>query len=526
MVSVRVMRQEDLWMITVAQVLASPGLGLDLVVDGDTSVPVSWVVTSELEDPTPYLDGGEIVLCTGINSVVQQCSWPGYVRRLADRGVVALGMGVGDHLSYTHVPEKLIRACRDAEMTLFSVPERTPFLGIIRAAAEMRAVQERTALESMLAMQRALTKAAVGADGSAQVVRSLASLIDGSWAAVCTADAEILCRSAPGVPPLPSERTLEELIGRLRCARLRGSLNESGPGGNVVIHPLGVQGTPQSYLVVTLPRPVERVQVGVITTAVALLSLHAERTVEQALFRRRIRAGALALLLGGDVRSADALLDVAGGLQWSTTTRRLRIVRLRGSAEQLQEGVRRIEAYVDRTGRAVLVGAPAVEDSGEESAAVLVEDVPTQLAELRGVVELSGLRAGVGSATPIHRAATSDRQALEALEHTSVSQRISAWDEVVAGGIAGLVPAETARAYARDLLHPVREAGAGGEDLLPVLRTFLTHNGNRSRTAAELSIHRNTLLQRLQLIEHALGRSLEDPQVRAELWIALHLPRQ
>ena len=37
-------------MITVGQVLGLPGLGLEPVVEADTGLPVSWVVTSELAD--------------------------------------------------------------------------------------------------------------------------------------------------------------------------------------------------------------------------------------------------------------------------------------------------------------------------------------------------------------------------------------------------------------------------------------------------------------------------------------------
>lgn len=509
-------------MITVAHVLALPGLGLETVVEGDPGVPVSWVVTSELADPTPHLDGGEIVLLTGVNRAVQRSSWRGYVRRLADKGVVGLGMGVGDHFSYSEVPEDLAHACRDAGLTLFSVPERTPFLGIIRATADMRTAQERTALEVMLSQQRTLTKAALGADGPAQVVQTLAALLEDSWVGVCTADAVLVERSGP-LPALPSDRALVELVARLRPAGLRGSLSESGPRGSVVIHPLGVQGNPQSYLVTVLPLPVERTQVGVITTAVALLSLHAERTVERTLFRRRIHAGALALVLGGDVRSADALLAVVGDRGWTSTSHPVRVARLRGSPDRIQEAVRRLEAHTSRTPRPPLVGLPATDSSpGGEGVAVLVEDLPEQLAALRSAVELSGLRAGIGGRAAVPDSGTSEQQAVEALERTSAHRRIGVWDEVVSGGLAGLLPPETARAYARDLLRPIREL-EDGERLLAVLQTFLTHNGNRRQTAAELGIHRNTLQQRLQLIEQTLGRSLEDPQARAELWLALHV---
>lgn len=504
-------------MVTVAQVLGLPGLGLEPVVEAATDLPVSWVVTSELADPTPYLEGGEVLLLTGLHTSARAHSWTEYVRRLTDRGVVALGLGVGGQLSYLRVPDALAAACRDAGLTLFRVPERTPFLGIIRAAAEMRAAEARTALEAMLSEQRRLTRAAVGRNGPARVVRTLVSVLGGGWAGVCAADARIVERSGPGLPELPAGRTLPELLDRLRPAGLRGSLSESGPAGAVVVHPLGVDGAPQSYLVVVLPGPADPVRTGVIATAVALLSLHAERAAEQALFRRRVRAGALALLLNGEVRSADALLGVADDTTWSTAPR-VRVARLRGGAEELRDGVRRLEAQAAHGARPVLVGAPATEPGGEQTVAVLLEDLPERLAEVRAAAEASGLRAGIGGPAAVHETDASDREAREALERTTDRQHVGTWDDLVAGGVAGLLPPETARAWARQLLGPVDGAGR-----LSLLRTFLAHNGNRSGTAEALGIHRNTLQQRLQEIEEALGRSVDDPQLRAELWIALRL---
>ena len=504
-------------MVTVAQVLGLPGLGLEPVVEAATDLPVSWVVTSELADPTPYLEGGEVLLLTGLHTSARAHSWTEYVRRLTDRGVVALGLGVGGQLSYLRVPEALAAACRDAGLTLFRVPERTPFLGIIRAAAEMRAAEARTALEAMLSEQRRLTRAAVGRNGPARVVRTLVSVLGGGWAGVCAADARIVERSGPGLPELPAGRTLPELLDRLRPAGLRGSLSESGPAGAVVVHPLGVDGDPQSYLVVVLSGPVDPVRTGVIATAVALLSLHAERAAEQALFRRRVRAGALALLLNGEVRSADALLGVADDTTWSTAPR-VRVARLRGGAEELRDGVRRLEAQTAHGARPVLVGTPATEPGGLQTVAVLLEDLPERLAEVRAAAEASGLRAGIGGPAAVHETDASDREAREALERTTDRQRVGTWDDLVAGGVAGLLPPETARAWARQLLGPLDGAGR-----LSLLRTFLAHNGNRSGTAEALGIHRNTLQQRLQEIEEALGRSVDDPQLRAELWIALRL---
>lgn len=513
-------------MITVEQVLHLDNLGLEPVELGDVSRSVAWVATSEVPDPTPYLNGGEILLFTGLTSPMDDSYWHDYVRRLIDRGVVALGLGVGDHLTWQQAPEGLAEAVRGTKLTLFTVPERTPFLGIIHAVADLRAADDRAVLEATLAHQRALTKAATAADGASQILVTLAALLPGSWTALCNTDAEILESSAPRIPALPSGRTLDELVGRLRGAGLRGSLSESGPDGGVIVHPLGVDGDPHGYLVVALPGHIENAQTATISTAVALLSLHVERTEEQRLARRRIRAGALALLLSGDVRAGDSLLRVAGDDPWNGSVLTVRAARLRGGPERMREALRRIEAHRLRTGHRMLAGTSVPDGAEKEDTVMVLENVPAVLAALKHIVEVSDVRAGIGGAAQLGAVAGSNEEATESLERTTQRQPIAVWDDFIARGVAGLLPAEPARTWARNLLEPLSSQGAAGERLLATLRVFLAHNGNRRQTAEELAVHRNTLLSHLLLVEAALQRSLDDPQVRADLWIALNLPNQ
>ncbi|HEX2988520.1 MAG TPA: helix-turn-helix domain-containing protein, partial [Chloroflexota bacterium] len=61
---------------------------------------------------------------------------------------------------------------------------------------------------------------------------------------------------------------------------------------------------------------------------------------------------------------------------------------------------------------------------------------------------------------------------------------------------------------------------AGGE-LLKTLEAFFQCHGNLSRTAEELSLHRNSLLYRLQRVEEISGLEMDDPEVRLSLQVAL-----
>ena len=95
-----------------------------------------WVATSELDDPTPFLEGGELLLTTGLATAGWRREWEGYAARLAAAGVAALALGVG--LTHPKVPAALTRACERAELNLIVVPRATTFVAVSRAAAERR----------------------------------------------------------------------------------------------------------------------------------------------------------------------------------------------------------------------------------------------------------------------------------------------------------------------------------------------------------------------------------------------------
>src|SRR5438309_4633520 len=81
--------------VTIGDLLTQPGLDLRLLTTGaPVDRPLSWVHVSELADPAPFLQGGELLLTTGLALRDEQPAGP-YVRRLVDAGVAALGFGTG-----------------------------------------------------------------------------------------------------------------------------------------------------------------------------------------------------------------------------------------------------------------------------------------------------------------------------------------------------------------------------------------------------------------------------------------------
>lgn len=80
--------------------------------------------------------------------------------------------------------------------------------------------------------------------------------------------------------------------------------------------------------------------------------------------------------------------------------------------------------------------------------------------------------------------------------------------------------------FVTDNLGVILNADQGPEAvLIPTLEAWFQVNGNLVLAATRLGVHRNTMASRLQRIEFLLGRSLDDPNHRLSLAMALQIWR-
>ena len=78
--------------------------------------------------------------------------------------------------------------------------------------------------------------------------------------------------------------------------------------------------------------------------------------------------------------------------------------------------------------------------------------------------------------------------------------------------------------FYQETLGPLLNADTRGDgNLINTLEAYFRSNGNLSETARAMHFHRNSLLYRLGRIEETLGRSLDDPELRLSLQIALKI---
>ncbi|MFF7307718.1 PucR family transcriptional regulator ligand-binding domain-containing protein [Streptomyces sp. NPDC008137] len=227
----------------------------------------------------------------------------------------------------------------------------------------------------------------------------------------------------------------------------------------------------------------------VVSVAAVLLSL---LTGEQQSGTGAARSSALVRLLLG--AAPEEVASLLGGERWVV-----------------------VRARPDGTGPADPVAASAL---GAALGSALVDpagDVVRVLVPADRVpAPLPGWTLGVSAAVAPHDWPAADTQAARALARARAT-RTPLLRHAPRPALADLVPPGEAAAHARTLLAPVTAHPA----LTETLRTWLSLHGSWDRTAVALSVHRNTVRQRISRCATLLETDLEDPDVRMELWFAL-----
>ncbi|MFI6036161.1 PucR family transcriptional regulator [Streptomyces sp. NPDC051315] len=496
-------------------------------------VPVRWAHVSELADPVPYMEGGELLLITALKLDAEDPeAMRRYVKRLAGAGVVGLGFAVG--VNYEEIPKALVDAAQEAGLPLLEVPRRTPFLAISKAVSAAIAADQYRAVTAGFAAQRELTRQALTA-GPEGLLAALSAQVDG-WAALYDASGAVVA-AAPEWAGRRAARLTADLE-RLRDRPAPASAVVGGPehsdhDDRVELHSLGTGRRPRAALAVGTASVLGTAERYAVHSAIALLTLTTERSRSLHAAEQRIGAAVLRMLLAGEPDHARA---VAGDLYGGLLDAPFRVL----VAEATHEGgdplgglAEVVESAAARAGEAVLVvpegqrlvvlgadGGQAVRACGQHATAL--EQTRTTGTVREGGEEddlVVGLSAPSGPIT----AATAYKQAEQALSVARRRGRVLVEHEQLAtGSVLPLLADDAVKAFADGLLRALRDHDATGRgDLVASLRAWLSRHGQWDAAAADLGVHRHTLRYRMRRVEEILGRSLDDPDVRMELWLAL-----
>ncbi|SFO53728.1 purine catabolism regulatory protein [Geodermatophilus obscurus] len=499
--------------VTVADLVADPALDLVLHTPGrGVDRPVSWVHVSELTDPTPFLEGGELLLTTGLALRGEPVGE--YVARLAAAGVVGLGLGTG--LGVDTVPADLVAVAQRAGLALLEVPRRTPFIALSRNVSAALAADEYAALARAATAQQELTRAALAPGSPAPLLQRLARQV-GGWVLLLDTAGAVL-EAVPATAAGHAE-VLRPELDRLRSVRAPASAALSAPGETVLLQSLGNERRTRGFLVVGRPGPVHAADRSVVNAAVGLLTLRLEQSRGLDSAMAALRAALLRMLLAGE---EAAVGEAVAALGERLPAEPLQVLVVLGAVGQ------RAAAVDVAADAAAVTGSPSFSAELDDDALVLLVasdgPLPERLVTLPDRVPQTAV--GVAGPVPWGRLADGVRQARQAAEHSRArGGGLAGFAELAGRGLPALLDPAATRAFADALLAPLVAADrAGAGDLVDSLRAWLSHHGQWEPAAAALGVHRHTLRKRMKRAGDLLGRDLDEPGTRAELWLALHPP--
>ena len=144
--------------LSVGDILRIPGLSVRLVAGRKgLARDVRWAHVSELEDPTEWLKGGELLLTTGMGVGKTPARQRSYVKKLADAGLAGLGFGLG--FSHTRIPKGIVDAAESLGFPVFEVPYEVPFIAITEAVFTQVIAGQFDFLQKASEAQNAMTRA-------------------------------------------------------------------------------------------------------------------------------------------------------------------------------------------------------------------------------------------------------------------------------------------------------------------------------------------------------------------------------
>ncbi|MEZ3178223.1 PucR family transcriptional regulator [Streptomyces pimonensis] len=533
--------------------LARADLGLRRIAGpDDPGTVVHWAHASEMADPYPYLLGGELLLSAGVH--VPEGAGAGYFDAYVSRIVAAGGAALGFGLAPVHkaVPEALVEACEMHGLPLLEVPPRTTFSGVARAVWQLMAQARTAELRRVAEAQQSLATAAARPDPLRPVLHQLAQRI-GGWAVLFAPDTTEFATSGT-TPPPGAGQALTDLAGVVRPGttdvaagrhtspgarkageappgttgvptggvpplergRGRGRAGDGGPPARAesgageapgARRPVAPGPAPASasdtvdgthlaayalgtgfVLGVASPHRTPGDHT-IASVAAALLSLLTGR--RQSATATAHSSALVRLLLGSPPRDVAPLL---GGERWHVVHARPDGPTAPDPLAASALGTALGSALVDPAGGTVRVLVPAD----------------------RPVEPLPGWTLGVSTTAAPPDWPDADTRAARALARARAT-RVPLLRHGDRPALADLVPPHDADAHARALLAPIAAAPA----LTDTLRTWLSLHGSWDRTAVALSVHRNTVRQRVARCAALLEADLDDPDVRMELWFAL-----
>ena len=503
-----------LWL---SDLLADPSLGLALVAGEPglhTRGPVRWAHSSELPDPTPWLEGGEVLLTTGLGVRDAPELQRKLIAGLDQIGCAGVGFGLGVVLD--KVPPAMLDESEQRQLPLFTVPYEVPFIAVTKRISHHVAAEHYATLRSAVDLHRQVLASVIAGHGVAGVLQTVARQLPDHACLVFDYYGQVLAAegfSATG--GLTAESVWTAITGTKAGDRF-----EVTSAGRVVVGaPVRVGDEVEALFALVGDRPLLEHESLLLEQGLAGVGLELARGISVREAHRARVDDAVDEVVTGRARGADArrLLERAG----LDATRTFRVVALTRPGGVSQRALCSLAEDV------LAANGPPVVGRHDGSVVALVQpadsDAPDQIAT---TARERGWRLTVGCSRPQRDADALPAALREAL--VAAASGVVGVSDVgglgVAGLLAGLDHGHGAEAFVDTVLAPViahdeRESTA----LVATLAAYLRHGCRPGPAAQELRIHRHTLSYRLDRVRDLTGRDPRDGAHLLEFGLALEL---
>jgi PucR family transcriptional regulator, purine catabolism regulatory protein len=503
-----------LWL---SELLADPGLGAEVVAGHagvDRRGPIRWAHISELPDPTPWLEGGELLLTTGLGVKDSEQMQRRFVAGIAERGIVALGFAMG--VSLPDVPPAMLAACDELDLPLFTMPYEIPFIAVSRRVAHHAFEEHFGALRQAIDLHRAVLAGVVAEEGLDGVLSTVAQSMPGSALIVLDFAGAELAR----IDPSGIARDLDAEAVWEASPRGRAREQQQRDGRWIRSAAIVLGEHTEAVMAVVSNDPLLEHEVLLFEQGIAGVSLELAR-------HRSVRDA-------HRTRVDELFEEVAAGRATSSVVERALdrlgakpMERYRVLALSRPPGVQDAALCTLAEDALLALGSPIVGHLDGTVHAVVAD--PSEAAELlaaalerRGWAQVRIGRSRAKTELDALRAAIREANVALHLDDADTIRDVDALG--LPGLLAGIRDDLGAQDFITQVLGPILDHDRDtSSQLVETLRAYLAHGCRPGPAAEQLCVHRHTLSYRLDRIRELTGRDPRSGDHLVEYGLALEL---
>jgi PucR family transcriptional regulator, purine catabolism regulatory protein len=536
--------------LTIRELVEKSDLQLE-VVAGRSGVDqvVEAVYIGDLDDPTPWMVQGSLLLTTQPRLEGDAESGARLVRLLKENRMVGIGVAIMPHVR--EIPAVMLDAADEAGLPLLRVPEGTPFRQITSYVFNALASRDMHRLRRSVALQKHLLDTMLAEQTPSGLIKRLGELIE--------ADMVLLdgrgSLAGGAVPRGPAAKKLIEEAWaeyeRVLGAGVPRSVIVDVGDRQIAFREIRADGQTEQVLMAIYPEGslISEFADAALSFTQRLLEVELVTGQSASLVRRRTRAGLLDMLLrsrGTQTELAERLLyhGIEPREPWrmiaftalpsepETSERRGVAVEVGFAETVTNEFLSTVDhvfeesdvPFVSRSGHGeVLVLSPLHGDTDVNAVrGFLLDALTAAQARLRSARIVAGVSASCSALDGLPRAVG---QARIALRHGVArgDTPIMLFDELgVRYKALDSLPDDVLRELREGVVGALAAADAEHDgELLPTLEAYLAESFSVSAAAAVLFVHRNTLRKRLARIESLTHLDLASSGGQAEAYLSV-----